>query len=305
MSGGKLLTFDEQIEHLKAKGVTFNTYSEDKAKHFLQEHTYFTKLTAYRKNYSKRAAGDFAGQYVNLDFGYLVELSTIDMHLRYLIMNLCLDIEHALKVSLLNDALNNPHEDGYHAVEHFLKNNPDFMDSTDRKMQESYCRELYFHNKDHMPMWVLFEILSFGDLLRFYKLYYELHSDRLPPIDKRFLENVRNIRNASAHSNCLIADLNYRAPAHQTLAKFMSQYDWLSHASRKRYLRKQFTQDFTAFLIAHKTLVQSEGLHKAAKRALRKLFFHRMLRHRDYFTNNDVISGTYKYGLLLIKNYFK
>lgn len=305
MSGGKLLTLNEQIVHLKERGITFDTYSETDAKHFLKEHTYFTKLTAYRKNYSKRAAGEFAGHYVNLDFGYLVELSTIDMHLRYLIMELCLDIEHSLKVALLNDALENPNEDGYYAVNHFFKNNPEFKNTTDRKMQESYCRELYFHNRDHMPMWVLFEILSFGDLIKFYKLYYELHSDREPPIDKRLLENVRNIRNASAHSNCLIADLNYKAPAHQTLANLMSKHTWLTNASRKRYLRKQFTQDFTAFLIAHNTLVKSEGLHKTAKYALRKLFFKRMLRHRDYFSHNDVISGTYKYCLLLIKKLFK
>lgn len=55
-----------------------------------------TKVSSYRKNYSKHPANSpRAGQYVNLDFAYLVELSTIDMHLRYLAMSLCLDIEHA------------------------------------------------------------------------------------------------------------------------------------------------------------------------------------------------------------------
>ena len=304
MSGGKLLTPQEQIQHLKKKGIIFQTYSEYDAKHFLQEHNYLTKLTAYRKNYSKRPTGELAGQYVHLDFGYLVELSTIDMHLRYLIMDLCLDIEHALKISLLNDASFNPNEDGYYAVAHFLKNNPDFIDSTDRKMNESYCKELYFHNKDHMPMWVLFEVLSFGDLIKFYKLYYELHPNQKPPIDKRFLENVRNIRNASAHSNCLIADLNYKVSPHNSLSNYMTKYEWLSRDVRKKYLRKRFAQDFTAFLVAHKVLVKSEGAHNAARKKLRHLFCKRMLRNRKYFKNNDVISGTYKYCLLLVRKLF-
>ena len=304
MSGGKFLTPEEQIEHLKNKGITFAHYPESDAKHFLEEHTYLTKISAYRKNYSKHPAGEKAGQYINLDFGYLVELSTIDMHLRYLIITLCLNIEHALKISLLNAALDSPDEDGYSIVQHFLNRTPSFKETTERKMQQSYCRDLYFNNESNLNMWVLFEVLSFGDLIRFYKFYYEVHSDQVPPIDKRLLENVRNLRNACAHSNCLIADLNHKADTNQTLSNYMAQLPWLPKTLRKKYLRKQFTQDFTAFLIAHKILVKSEGIHSSTRKAIRQLFFQRMLRHRDYFDKNDIISGTYKYCFLLIKHYF-
>lgn len=78
----------------------------------------------------------------------------------------------------------------------------------------------------------------------------------------------------------------------------------MSVSLRKKYARKQFTQDFTALLIAHKTLVKSEGMHDAAKNALRKLFFKRMTRHRDYFRRNDIISSTYKYCFELVRYYF-
>ena len=57
MSGGKLLTPEEQINHLKERGISFQLYSEEEARIFLQENSYFTKVLAYRKNYQKHPAG--------------------------------------------------------------------------------------------------------------------------------------------------------------------------------------------------------------------------------------------------------
>lgn len=144
MSGGRLLTLDEQIEHLKAKGITFQSYTEEAAKHFLSEHNYLTKVSAYRKNYTQHSAGPNQGKYVRLDFAHLVDLSTIDMHLRYLILDLCLDIEHSIKTFLINDDLANPDEDGYRIVDKFLQYHPDFLDEANCKMQDSYCHDFYF-----------------------------------------------------------------------------------------------------------------------------------------------------------------
>lgn len=109
----KLLSVDELIEHMKSKGITFHEVSENDAKEFLQKNNYYMKLAAYRANYEKCPTGKRAGQYKKLDFGYLKELSVIDMHLRYIIIDMCLDIEHAIKVKLINDVTNNPSEDGY------------------------------------------------------------------------------------------------------------------------------------------------------------------------------------------------
>ncbi len=98
----QLLTTDQLIAHMKGKGITFNIISESDAKSFLTENNYYLKLASYRTNYAKYTSGSKTGQYINLDFAYLKELSTIDMHLRYLIIQMCLDIEHYLKVSLLS-----------------------------------------------------------------------------------------------------------------------------------------------------------------------------------------------------------
>lgn len=49
----ELLTTDQLIDHMKAKGITFNIISEQDAKTFLTNNNYYMKLASYRKNYKK------------------------------------------------------------------------------------------------------------------------------------------------------------------------------------------------------------------------------------------------------------
>lgn len=108
----RLLSIDELIEHMKGKGIKFDLYSEDEARSFLRQNNYFMKVSAYRRLYPKcPPESKRPGEYQNLDFAYLVELSTIDVHLRYLILQMCLDIEHFIKVHLMTHATDNPQED--------------------------------------------------------------------------------------------------------------------------------------------------------------------------------------------------
>ena len=90
----KMLSTDELICHMKEKGIQFNIVDESAAKDFLTYNNYYMKLAAFRTNYEK-----VDNKYLNLEFAYLQELSTIDMRLRYIIINMCLDIEHYIKQS--------------------------------------------------------------------------------------------------------------------------------------------------------------------------------------------------------------
>lgn len=87
------LSIPGQIDHMKSKGIMFEKMSEADAKRFLENSNYYFKLKAYCKNYSKNADGKYTG----LDFAYLVDLSTIDLHLRKFIIKVSLDVEHFLK----------------------------------------------------------------------------------------------------------------------------------------------------------------------------------------------------------------
>ena len=106
------------------KGVSFKYVTEGKAELYLSQVNNYLRTAAYRKNYQKYLNGPSKGKYIGLDFAYLKELSTIDMHLRNLITRMCIDIEHDLKVLLLKNLENDGNEDGYSIVDHFLQNNP-------------------------------------------------------------------------------------------------------------------------------------------------------------------------------------
>ena len=63
------LSLDEQIEHLKDKGILFNIMDGSDAKKYLEQNNNYFKLTAYRKNYNKHPDGKNKGKYINLVSG--------------------------------------------------------------------------------------------------------------------------------------------------------------------------------------------------------------------------------------------
>ena len=108
------LSPEEIIEKLKTeKGVTIKNITEREAIEYLRYNNNYYRLASYRKNYDKKLLGEDKGKYIGLDFSYLIDLSAIDMHLRFLIIRMCLDVEHSLKVKLVNDVASCESEDGY------------------------------------------------------------------------------------------------------------------------------------------------------------------------------------------------
>ena len=112
------LSLDEQIQHLKDKGILFNIMDEDFAKQYLRYNNYY-KLTSFRKNYDKHPGGENEGKYINLEFAYLVDMSIIDMRLRYRVVEMALDIEHHTKLQLLRK-MDEYDEDGYQIVKDYI-----------------------------------------------------------------------------------------------------------------------------------------------------------------------------------------
>lgn len=106
------LQIEQQIEHLKSKGVTFKLCSEKDAAQYLSERTYFFKIAAYRTLFEKRVGGPRDGQYFNLDFGHLKALASLDRDLRYTLLPLTLDIENAARTKLVRVTTKHGDEDG-------------------------------------------------------------------------------------------------------------------------------------------------------------------------------------------------
>lgn len=189
------LTSNQLISKLKNdKGVTFRYEDEQSAERFLRDRNNYMRTASYRKNHVKYSKGLNKGKYINLDFGYLKELSILDMHLRDIIVRMCIDIEHDLKVKLVNDVEGNVAENGYDIVEQFLNKYPYIRDNKLVATASSpytcgLASKYFVINKvknrktgkmENMiqtvdcPVWVIVELLTFGDFMRLYDFYYSV-----------------------------------------------------------------------------------------------------------------------------------
>ena len=146
-----MLTAAELIYKMKhEKGIRFEYISENEAEIYLADINNYLRTAAYRKNYQKYEHGVDKGKYIDLDFAYLKELSTIDMHLRFLTYKMCIDVEHALKVKLLKDIELDKDADGYDIVQRFLDENKNIIGKLESTIKAPFTGDLlrsYFEVK--------------------------------------------------------------------------------------------------------------------------------------------------------------
>lgn len=303
-------------------GITFKYTDEAEAEVYLSDVNNYLRTASYRKNYQKALRGKDTGKYVHLDFAYLQELSVIDMHLRFIITDMCLDVEHAMKVQMIKDIENDHTTDGYDIVYDFLSSNEHTRKSIESTITSPFTSNLmqkYFTVEqiedaskkktmnsitayDDCPAWVLVELLSFGDFLRFYEYYYNLRSSL--PISRGALNCVRTLRNGAAHNTCILADLN-KGVTHPPVEvrNMVSGISGLNSNMKRNKLSSRPTMEFVSLLYVYQKIVSDKvKLHRIAD--LKDLFYNRMTENRGFFSKNQLIVTTYDFCCAIIEYLF-
>lgn len=310
-------TIDEQINLMKKKRIRFNLIAEKKAKDFIKNKTYYFKIASYSKNFDYNKDINGVEIYKDLDFAYLKELSKIDMYLRYVIMELTLDIEHSLKKWLVQNVTNDINDDGYTIVNLFLQSNSIAYNHLKEHAKSVYCEELINKYIQNMPVWVYVEVATFGDFLFFIEFYCK-HNNIKSIIDKKILNQIKTLRNASAHNNCLINNIDKLVKPNTTINIEIKNwcYKQLPKMNTNyidRMLRKQFIYDFVGLIYAYDVLAEKKVKSKKFFR-LYMLFYRRIRKHKNYFNKNQRLKSAYKFVFSLIEsiynkntieNYFK
>ena len=311
------LSYEAQIRHLKQKGITFNIVSESDAKDYLKNNNNLFKISSYRKNYDKYTNN----KYINLDFGYLKDLAIIDMKLRYTIVQLALDIEHYAKLELLRNA--EAHfEDGYKIICDFIMSLDDkqyqiLKTELDRCFTSEYCKDLTFNydlklpeDRDNLinnlPIWVFLEVIPFGRLVSFFGYCAERFEDKDLKNMYYMLKTCKDIRNACAHSSCILNDLRPNTKTHNTsynISKELSKIKSIPKNTRLKKMSNMRIQQVITLLYTHKEIVTSKGIHEKAIDNLHELS-DRINKHINYYETNSMISSSFDFINLIIDNWF-
>ncbi|MGN1097810.1 MAG: Abi family protein [Clostridia bacterium] len=297
----KKLSIKEQVEHLKEKGVTFNLISESEAEKYLSKNNNFFKLSSYRKNYDKNESG----KYVGLDFAMLKDLAIIDMEMRYVLLQMALDVEHFLKIYLLNK-IENSDEDGYSIVSEYREQLPPPHDRTlDEELRRNsgspYNGDLVNKYLDDMPIWVFIEIISFGSLIHFAKFYGEKTNDKVLIDYYYILLRIKDIRNAAAHSTCLINNLGARNAKGTPNYSVMRSLSGINRVGEK--MSNASIQGIVTLLYMHKAIVTSDGVHKHQAENIHNII-DRMYRNKDYYLNNISIMSMFEFLKKVVDKFF-
>lgn len=209
------LTIEQQIEHLKTKGVLFEKCPEEKAADYLRNKGNYFHVAAYRTLFQKHHEGKSCGQYVHLEFDDLIDLTELDNLLRQTFLPITLDVEHFSKMKVIQVITDRPEEDGFSVVEDFLASlkkgyreriarDLDVRSNHENAGRDLYAGDLIAKYHARMPVWVFLEVVPFGTYLSFYKFCAERWNDKDMLVEHYLLKQVKSVRNASAHGSCII-----------------------------------------------------------------------------------------------------
>ena len=299
----KMKTADLIVKMRNDKGILFKIQNEEEPEKFLLDRNNYLRTAAYRKNYSKHSDGLAKGKYIGLEFAYLTELSKLDMYLREILFHMTIDVEHALKTSLLREVESNDTEDGYQIVDGFLKKYSNIKSSIAYKAKNPFTYGLikkYFKIDSDgslqildfdCPIWVLVELLSFGDFIHLYEFYDSKYPKSGRCFDKNILNPVRTLRNACGHNNCMLFDLRQKTHPPAKISQFVASMPKIGKKLRQKKLSYRPIFEICCLLYAEKEYV-SETMRNYKLRVLHDFVCGRMQKHKEYFSKNDLISTT-------------
>lgn len=280
------LNIDEQILYMKYKGISFHHISEDNAKKILSETNFYYKLSVMRKMFQK---GD-NNQYRLLSFFMLTDLSSIDMGIRYFLLQMCLDIEHSLKTKLNTELTKNILVNPYLIIKQYKNKNYSFYQKITRRFETTdYLKGMYSKRGDNISFWVFFEILDMGGLLSFLKFYknkYQTSSFYNSDSIESMLLYTKNIRNCCAHSTPFIYNITDTQTTISSPNSIVVSYAEEMNINREDVKYKKIN-DLVALFFLHQVLC-SDGLSQR-RAAEGKRLLERIDRNEIYYSNNNNI----------------
>ncbi len=203
-------------------------------------------------------------------------------------------------------------EDGYQVVQDYIdslneKQRNIFNSEIDRNKGNIYCGDIIAKYAGAFPVWAFIEIISFGRLVAFYGFCAERFKDKTMKDTFYRLLTCKEIRNASAHSNCILNNLKAKTATHGTNAAVTSELmaiEGMSTNFRKNRMSNARIQQVVTLLYTHKDMVESDRIKHSESEELKKIM-DRLDKNADYYKTNPMIKGTFDFLKLVVDSWFK
>ena len=305
-----MLNAEELINLLDQKGVKFELIYKNDAIKYLKENNNYFKLASYRKNFPKYENGDNEGKYINLDFKMLIDLSIIDMRLRKTMLSMVLDLEHYSKVRMLTK-VEKMTKDGYTLVEKYiqeLKTNKEYdllENELNKNIRGTYCGDIVAKYKNEYPIWAFIEVIPFGRFIKFYMFVANEFQDKEMIDEAYLLKNVRELRNACAHNNCILNDLKAETSNYKTNYRILREISkiGISKETRNKRMSNSRIQQIITLLYINKNIITSKGVLDFQEKSLQELKS-RIEYHMDYYSKNTLIQANFNFLNKIIDNWY-
>ena len=221
-----------------------------------------------------------------------------------------LDLEHYSKVSLLSK-IESFTKDGYSLVEDYildLKNKNEYIfleNELNKNIKGTYCGDLIAKYQGEYPVWVFVEIIPFGRFIKFYMFVANKLQDKEMIDEAYLLKNVRELRNACAHNNCILNDLKARTSNYKTNYKILREIAriGISKETRNKRMSNSRIQQIVTLLYLNKKITTSKGVLKYQTEKLQNLK-ERIEYHMDFYDKNNLIQANLIFLNKIIDNWY-
>lgn len=210
------LGYAELIAYMKAKGIRFELCSEEEALAFIRNDTFYARTTPFAHLFERLPDGT----YVDLDFASVRDLYGIDLAMRRVLIEAALDIEHFLKLRMMDILTERDDEDGYSIVDAYwaqltesqkraLKNDLDTHAARNTIeaspwLSGAYLDELLARYELDMPMWVFLQLAFFSTTVYFNGFCGRRWGIESMVEEDDLLHDIKSLRNLCAHGNAVL-----------------------------------------------------------------------------------------------------
>ena len=233
-------SIDDQLNLLLSRGLIFN--DQEEAKRYLLTNNYYNVINCYGKFFLNHSNT----YYPNSNFNEIVSIHQFDKEIKNTLFKHIIEIEQHFKSAVSHIFSEHRSSDSYPYL------NPANYENSNILGVSSYISSLssiiqnqggyshdnsikhYLNNHNNVPLWVLCNYMTFGSIVKFYKLMkrneqnqiakvmstflcnnLEITNIKLTPEQLiSFLDNICELRNGVAHNNKLFRFMCRRNTAH-------------------------------------------------------------------------------------------